>query len=111
MLNKKNRINLNQFDFLNKKPIKTIDNLYFKLIIYKNNGLNNRYGVFVSKKTIKKSSARNKIKRIFFEEFSKIKQNAGFDFIIKPKKDIINISKKELKKEINVVLNQKNEYL
>ncbi|MCX7589737.1 MAG: ribonuclease P protein component [bacterium] len=102
MIKKKYRINFNYFNFVSQKPIKIIDTPYFKILIFKNNVLNNRYGVFFKKGIIKKSTQRNKIKRIFFSEINKIFKkniNLGLDFVIKPKLDILNISLKKLREK------------
>lgn len=102
MIKKSKRLNFNKFDFFYTKPIKIIESPYFNLIIYKNNTLDNKYGILISKNIIKKAVERNKIKRIFFSEINKyINKELGLIFVIKIKKNISNIE--DFKKEINLL--------
>lgn len=106
MLSKKFRLPIQEF--FNKKSIKAAKNGIFLVKIFSSPLKFNRFGIVIGKKAAKKSTARNKIKRIIFAFFEKlIKNESGADFVVivgsgtdKLTKEEINLQLKEVFKKI-----------
>ncbi|MFI4819025.1 MAG: ribonuclease P protein component [Enterobacterales bacterium] len=98
-------IKFKHFSFVFKKP-KIYNTIYIK-ILSKFNKLNNpRIGFLISKKQIKMSYERNRIKRLIRENF-RINKNylPCMDFILIIKKKISNLRNNDIKKIINKLWN------
>ena len=83
MLAKKFRLPIQEF--FSKKGARTAKNGVFLVKIFPNSLRFSRFGIVIGKKVAKKSTARNKIKRIIFsflENFTKKENNNDFLIIV-----------------------------
>ena len=91
MLAKKYRLPIQEFIGKNGRTVKTP---FFLLKIFLSRFSYSRFGIIISKKVLLKSTARNKLKRLFFNACNP-KENPNKDFLI-----IVNPKIKELSKDI-----------
>ncbi len=81
---------------------------YFMLFIKKNNNLSkNKYIINISKKIVKLSTQRNKIKRIILSQIRNLSYN-NLELLFKIKPEIIFFNKKELILDIKNAINNIN---
>jgi ribonuclease P protein component len=103
MLKKKFR--LSNFSLLSPTQIST---KFFNLKYSRNNSDLNRLAFVVSKKTDKRSTQRNRLKRktraAFEHLFGNIKE--GHDFIVYPKKETASVTSNEIEKELKSTLSK-----
>ncbi|GEM_PF-516670 len=106
MLKKSLRLSSTDFDGLKlKRPQKTLKNPYFTLKIYENSLKKPRFGVVVSKAVDKRSTIRNKLKRLFFEGLGAIINTIGSaDYVIIVNKSAIKVGKTLIFSEISKLL-------
>lgn len=95
-------------EFIKRKPVKSYRFDFFGAKIGINNFPYSRFGFVISKKTAKKATQRNLIKRIIFSEIQKNKLHLqpGKDILIIANPKIVNLSKEEIKTEIQKELKQ-----
>ena len=104
MLAKKYRLPI---QFVVGKSGQSLRGRYFLLKLFPSKLAFNRFGIIISKKAIKASAGRNKIKRIFFNTLKEFlfmgKEKKDILIIVSPK--IISLDKKEITQEIIKELN------
>ena len=86
-----------------KKDGRTIKGRYFLFKVFPNDLSFNRFGIIISKKVAKKSTERNRLKRLMFNALKDDllpRQGAGNDFLIIVSPNILKLSPEEIKKEL-----------
>ncbi|WDI78605.1 ribonuclease P protein component [Candidatus Purcelliella pentastirinorum] len=89
---------LHNFEFKNILFKKNrVITLFFNVFFIYNNLIFPRLGIIISKKVIRLSSDRNRIKRLLRESFRMNKKNIRFiDFVIFPKRILCNLNNNEI---------------
>lgn len=104
MLPKRHKLSKKDFDILNDFKKKKVFQNLFSLVYTKNSEKLSKISVVVSKKISKKSTERNVLKRLIFDQFKDFTmKNKGFSVVVYPKKEALtnqNTLKKELKETI-----------
>lgn len=93
MLSKKFRLPAQEF--FSRKSARTVKNGVFLVKTFPNSLGFSRFGIAIGKKAAKKSTTRNKIKRIIFsflENLAKNGNNADFLIIVGPRAESLNKS-------------------
>jgi len=100
MISKNNKLSKKDFDIFSEVKKKKVSNNLFSLLYNKKQDTQTKISVIISKKTIKKATDRNRIKRIVFGVLKPlIAQKRGFLVVIYPKKEAIS-NQKTFKKEL-----------
>jgi len=87
-------------------PAKNFSSRFFNLRYQKNNNEGLRCGIVVAKKIDKRSTVRNRLKRIFSEALKKVleEKNINFDLVFFLKKESVGKNFFEIQKEMEEVL-------
>lgn len=107
MLAKKYRLPIQS---ISKKSGRSFRGHYFLFKIFPNNLSFNRFGIIISKKVAKKSTERNKLKRLFFnvlKEYIFSAQKSANDYLIIVSPNISKLEPQEIKKELKIIFKYK----
>lgn len=91
-----------------KKRGHSLGGRYFLLKIFSSNLAFNRFGIIISKKVAKKSTERNRLKRLFFNTLKEFifAGRKKYDFLILVSPNVSQLETKDLKKELQKALNK-----
>lgn len=105
MLKKQNRL-----DVVQSGNMETASSPLLVIKFSKNNLTFNRFAFVISKKIDKRAVGRNALKRKLSSSIEEIFDNIvfGYDFVLYPKKDIINLDKEAIKIQMQKAFEAKN---
>lgn len=99
MLSKKYRLCREEIESLKSKKSPILQGELFGLIFQKDDS-NSKFALIISNKVAKKSTERNRIKRLFFQEIRKVLFEEKGKFLFLAKKRIITATQKDIGEDL-----------